>query len=65
MGESVSSFIVEIWMMMMLMRILMTEPYDYDDDTDNDNDYRDDSYTAAGATAGASVPCSLSHIVIS
>ena len=29
--------------------------HDYDDD----NDHKNDSYTAAGAAPGASVPCSL------
>ena len=27
--------------------------------TDDDNDHKNDSYTAAGAAPGASVPCSL------
>ena len=29
-----------------------------DDDTDDDIDHKNDSYTAAGAAPGASVPCS-------
>ena len=37
----------------------MTKPYDYDDDTNDDNDHKNDSYLAAGAAPGASVPCSL------
>ena len=32
---------------------------DHDDDTDDDNAHKKDSYTAAGAAPGASVPCSL------
>ena len=67
------SLVIEIWMMlilvmvqvtilmsmvMILMMIMMTKPYDYDDDTD-DNDHKNNSYTAAGAALGASVPCSL------
>ena len=32
---------------------------DHDDDTDDDNYHKIDSYTAAGAALGASVPCSL------
>ena len=74
MVESLSSFIIEIWMRMIqvmmmilmmitmiLMVIMMTKPNDYDDDTDDDNDQKNDSYTAAGAGAapGASVSCSL------
>ena len=35
------------------------KPYDYDDDTNDDNDQKNDSYTAAGAAPGASVPCPL------
>ena len=34
----------------------MTKPNDYDDDIEND------SYTAAGAAPGASVPCSFSRV---
>ena len=45
------------------MMIMMTKPYDYDDDydddTDDDNYHKNDSYTAAGAAPGSSVPCSL------
>ena len=43
----------------------MTKPHDYDDDDDidddddDDDDHKNDSYTAAGAAPGASVPCSL------
>ena len=44
---------------MIRMVIMMTKPYDYDDDTDVDNDHKNDSYIAAGAALGASVPCSL------
>ena len=81
MVESVSSFIIEIWLMlilmmiltliflmimmimvmmmtMILMMIIMMFPYDYDDATDDDH-HKNDSYTAAGAAPGASVPCSL------
>ena len=43
---------------MILMVIKMTKPYDYADDTDDDHDHKNDSYTAAGAALGASVPWS-------
>ena len=46
-------------MMMILRMITTTKPYAYDNDTDDDNDHKNDSYTAAGAAPGASVPCSL------
>ena len=47
-------------MMMILMMIMMTKPYDYDDHTNaGDHVHKNDSYIAAGATPGASVPCSL------
>ncbi len=36
---------------------MMTKPYDYDLDTDGDKDHTNDSYIAAGAAPGASVPC--------
>ena len=39
--------------------IMTTKPYDYDDDTDDDNVRKNDSYAAAGAAPGASIPCSL------
>ena len=42
-------------MMMILMMITMTKPYDYNDDIDDDNGHKNDSYTAAGATPGASI----------
>ena len=32
---------------------------DHDDDTDDDTDHKNNSYTAAGAAPGASVPCSF------
>ena len=32
---------------------------DDDDDTDDDHDHKNDSYTAAGAAPGGSVPCYL------
>ena len=35
-----------------------------DDDTDDDNDHKNDSYTAAGAAPGASVPCSFSRVPV-
>ena len=44
---------------MILLVIMMTKPYDYDDDTDDDHDHKNDSYTVAGASCRASVPCSL------
>ena len=44
--------------MVTLIMMMMTKPYDYDD-TDDDHDFKNDSYTAAGAAPGASVPCSL------
>ena len=37
----------------------MTKPCDYDDDTDDNTDHKNNSYTAAGAASGASVPRSL------
>ena len=40
------------------MTIMMKKPYDYDNDIDDDNDHKNDSYIAAGAALGASVPCS-------
>ena len=46
-------------MMMMLVMMMMAKPYDYDDDTGDDNGHKTDSFTAAGAAPGASVPCSL------
>ena len=62
MVESVSSFIIEIRMMVMAMMILMmilmmimmilivimmTKPYDYENDTDDDNDHKNDIVTTA------------------
>ena len=40
------------------MTIMTTMPDYYDDDTVDRNDHKNDSYTAAGAAPGASVPCS-------
>ena len=37
----------------------MTNPYAYADDTVDDNDHKNDSYIAAVAAPGASIPCSL------
>ena len=37
----------------------MDDVYTNGDDTDDDNDHKNDSYTAAGAAPGASVPFSL------
>ena len=39
------------------------DDYD-DDDTDDDPDHKNDSYIAAGAAPGASVPCSLSWLPV-
>ena len=47
---------------MTLMMIMLTKPYDYDDPDDN-NDHKHDSYTAAGAAPGASVPRSLFLVI--
>ena len=52
------NMILMMIMMMILMMIMMTKPYDYDDGTDDD-DHKNDSYTAASAAPGASVPCFL------
>ena len=41
---------------MTMMMILISKSYDHDDETDDDNDHKKDSYTAAGATSGASFP---------
>ena len=38
--------------------------HDDDDDTDDENVHKNDSYTAAGAAPGASVPCSLSWLPV-
>ena len=37
---------------------------DHDDDTHDDNVHKNDSYTAAGAAPGASVPCSFSRVPV-
>ena len=46
------------------MMIMMTKPYDYDNGTDDDHGHKNDNYTAAGAAPGASVPCSLSRLLV-
>ena len=47
-----------------MMILMKKKPYDYDDDTDDDNDHKNDSFTAAGAAPGASVPCSGFRLLV-
>ena len=43
-----------IMVILMMVMMMIRVSYDYDDDTDDDNGHKNDSYTAAGATPGAS-----------
>ena len=70
------SFMLQLWMKLMVLMLLMMSiltimtmmmirvSYDYSDDTDDDNEHKNDSYIAAGAAPGDSVPCSCSFVPV-